>query len=149
MPAGSNWHARPGTRHAACCIVAGESVVVAGRGCGAQAIPRRDAAPQPAAHDPHAAGIGVRHANLWRRRRSRFCHERRQRSRERPRPLDWTALVTLVAGGLNCGLIAAVNLDVFARMLPWSLGGRVAYGLVGLAALHCVVLLFRLAADEA
>lgn len=71
------------------------------------------------------------------------------RGRHGLRLLDWTALVTLVAGGLNCGLIAAVNLDVFARMLPWSLGGRVAYGLVGLAALHCVVLLFRLAADEA
>ncbi|AHC47268.1 hypothetical protein AX27061_2806 [Achromobacter xylosoxidans NBRC 15126 = ATCC 27061] len=71
------------------------------------------------------------------------------RDRHGLRPLDWTALVTLVAGGLNCGLIAAVNLDVFARMLPWPLAGRVAYGLVGLAALHCVVLLFRLAADEA
>ncbi|CAB3711522.1 MAG: DUF378 domain-containing protein [Achromobacter sp.] len=64
------------------------------------------------------------------------------------RPMDWVALVVLVAGGLNSGLIAAVNLDAFARLLPWPMAGRVAYGLVGLAALHCVVLLFRLAAEE-
>lgn len=64
------------------------------------------------------------------------------------RPLDWAALVVLVAGGLNSGLIGAVNLDVFALMLPGFAGGRMVYGLVGLAALHCVVLLFRLAADE-
>ncbi|AKP90423.1 MULTISPECIES: DUF378 domain-containing protein [Achromobacter] len=64
------------------------------------------------------------------------------------RPLDWAALVVLVAGGLNSGLIAAVNLDVFALMLPGFAGGRMVYGLVGLAALHCVVLLFRLAGDE-
>lgn len=63
-------------------------------------------------------------------------------------PLDWIALIALVVGGVNCGLIAAVNLDVFARVLPTATAARVAYGLVGLAALHCVVLLFRLGADE-
>lgn len=62
-------------------------------------------------------------------------------------PLDWIALIALVAGGLNTGLIAAVNLDLFARVLPWAVAARVAYGLVGLAALHCVVLLFRLGAE--
>ena len=61
--------------------------------------------------------------------------------------LDWVALVALVAGGLNTGLIAAVNLDLFARLRPWAVAARVAYGLVGLAALHCVVLLFRLGAE--
>lgn len=34
------------------------------------------------------------------------------------RPLDWMALIVLVTGGLNCGLIAAVNLDVFSRSCP-------------------------------
>lgn len=53
----------------------------------------------------------------------------------------------MVAGGLNTGLIAAVNLDLFARVLPWAMAARTAYGLVGLAALHCVVLLFRLGAE--
>jgi len=62
--------------------------------------------------------------------------------------LDWSALMAVVAGGLNCGLIAAVNLDVAAKLLPNPTAARVVYGVVGLAALHCVVLLFRLA-DEA
>ncbi len=69
---------------------------------------------------------------------------------ERPRglqPLDWIALIALVAGGVNTGLIAAVNLDLFARVLPWAMATRAAYGLVGLAALHGVVLLFRLGAE--
>lgn len=57
--------------------------------------------------------------------------------------LDWVALIALVAGGLNCGLIAAVNLDVFAKILPHAAATRAAQGLIGLAALHCVVLLFR------
>lgn len=57
--------------------------------------------------------------------------------------LDWVALIAVVAGGLNCGLIAAVNLDVFAKILPHAAATRAVQGLIGLAALHCVVLLFR------
>lgn len=66
------------------------------------------------------------------------------RGRELSR-LDWLALIAVVAGGLNCGLIAAVNLDVFAKVLPYTVATRAVQGLIGLAALHCVVLLFRLA----
>jgi len=61
--------------------------------------------------------------------------------------LDWTALIAVVAGGLNSGLIAAVNLDVIAKILPHAAAARVVYGLIGIAALYCVVLLFRLADD--
>jgi uncharacterized membrane protein YuzA (DUF378 family) len=61
--------------------------------------------------------------------------------------LDWTALIAVVAGGLNSGLIAAVNLDVVAKILPHAAAARVVYGLIGIAALYCVVLLFRLADD--
>lgn len=62
--------------------------------------------------------------------------------------LDWTALIAVVAGGLNCGLIAAVNLDVFAKILPYA-ASRAIYGLIGVAALYCVVLLFRLGEEGA
>ncbi len=62
--------------------------------------------------------------------------------------LDWTALIAVVAGGLNCGLIAAVDLDVFAKILPYA-ASRAIYGLIGLAALYCVVLLFRLGEEGA
>jgi len=61
--------------------------------------------------------------------------------------LDWSALIAIVTGGLNSGLIAAVDLDVFATILPSAIAVRVVYGLIGLAALRCVVLLFRLGAD--
>lgn len=57
--------------------------------------------------------------------------------------LDWVALIAVVAGGLNCGLIAAVNLEVFAKILPYAGATRAVQGLIGLAALHCVVLLFK------
>ncbi|HBL66373.1 MAG TPA: DUF378 domain-containing protein [Achromobacter sp.] len=62
--------------------------------------------------------------------------------------LDWVALIAVVAGGLNCGLIAAVNLDVIARVIPNAAVTRGIQGIIGLAALHCVVMLFRWA-DEA
>ncbi|WP_419343398.1 DUF378 domain-containing protein [Achromobacter sp. PD1] len=62
--------------------------------------------------------------------------------------LDWSALIAVVAGGLNCGLIAAVNLDVFAKVLPSAAATRGVYGLIGLAALYSVVLLFRLGEQE-
>ncbi|OAE54595.1 DUF378 domain-containing protein [Achromobacter mucicolens] len=61
--------------------------------------------------------------------------------------LDWMALMTVVAGGLNSGLIAAVNLDVVAKILPHAAAARTVYGVIGVAALYCVVMLFRLA-DE-
>ncbi len=62
--------------------------------------------------------------------------------------LDWTALIAVVAGGLNSGLIAAVNLDVFAKVLPHAAAARAFYGVIGLAALYCVVLLFRLGQEQ-
>jgi len=62
--------------------------------------------------------------------------------------LDWSALIAVVAGGLNCGLIAAVDLDVFAKVLPSAAATRSVYGLIGLAALYSVVLLFRLGEQE-
>lgn len=61
--------------------------------------------------------------------------------------LDWVALIAVVAGGLNSGLIAAVNLDVIAKIFPHLAAARTIYGVIGIAALYCVVMLFRLA-DE-
>jgi hypothetical protein len=41
-----------------------------------------------------------------------------------------------------------VNLDVFAKVLPSAAATRGVYGLIGLAALYSVVLLFRLGEQE-
>ena len=93
----------------------------------------RDEAPapdaEPQAYDPPAGLDADADADPARRRLSL---------------LDWAALIAVVAGGLNWGLIAAVKLDVFASILPHTGASRAVYGLIGLAALHCVVLLFRL-----
>ena len=55
---------------------------------------------------------------------------------------DWLALTVLVCAGLNAGLIAAVNLDLM-QVLPssWPWAPRVVQAVIGLAALHAVVLL--------
>ncbi|AVJ28054.1 DUF378 domain-containing protein [Achromobacter spanius] len=76
-----------------------------------------------------------------------FTEDGRDSPRRSLSALDWTALIAVVAGGLNSGLIAAVNLDVIAKMLPHAAAARVVYALIGIAALYCVVLLFRLADD--
>jgi hypothetical protein len=59
--------------------------------------------------------------------------------------LDKTALTLLIIGGLNWGLVSLFRFDLVA----WLFGGsatmlsRLIYGLVGLAALWCISLLFR------
>ena len=59
--------------------------------------------------------------------------------------LDRIALVLLIIGGINWGLIGIFQFDLVA----WLFGGqtatvsRVIYTLVGLAAIWCISLLFR------
>jgi len=61
-----------------------------------------------------------------------------------PNVLDWIALVLMIVGGLNWGLVGAFNLDLVARlfgdMTPVS---RAVYLLVGLAALYALTWLGR------
>ncbi len=59
--------------------------------------------------------------------------------------LDWISLVLMVIGGLNWGLVGALDLDLVATLLgSGSMASRVVYLLVGLAALYGVVLMARL-----
>ncbi len=59
--------------------------------------------------------------------------------------LDWVALVLMVIGGINWGLVGALDLDLVAILLgPGSMASRVVYMGVGLAALYGVVLMARL-----
>lgn len=56
------------------------------------------------------------------------------------------ALVLLVVGGLNWGLVGAAGFDLVAALFgAGSLLARVVYGLVGLAAVYQIVTLPRLA----
>ncbi len=59
--------------------------------------------------------------------------------------LDWLALVLMIVGGLNWGLIALFNFDLVATLFgPGSSLSRIVYGLVGLAALYGIALAIKL-----
>lgn len=63
--------------------------------------------------------------------------------------LDWIALIILIVGGLNWGLIGILNLDLVAAILGMGTGGtRAVYILVGLSALYCIALAWRLAGES-
>lgn len=62
-------------------------------------------------------------------------------------PVDWIALIVLIIGGLNWGLVAAIGVDLLASVFgAGTLGVRIAYALVGLAALYTIYLAVRLGA---
>jgi len=51
--------------------------------------------------------------------------------------LDWVAMVLMIIGGLNWGLVGAADLDLVAMLLgDMSMAARAVYMLVGLAALY-------------
>lgn len=59
--------------------------------------------------------------------------------------LDWVALILVIVGGLNWGLIAVIDLDLVATIFgDMSMVARVVYGLVGLSALYVAVALPKL-----
>lgn len=55
--------------------------------------------------------------------------------------LDWVALVLVVIGGLNWGLVGLFNFDLVATIFgDMSILSRLVYGLVGLAAIYVAYL---------
>ena len=59
--------------------------------------------------------------------------------------LDWLSLILMVIGGINWGLIGALDLNLVAALLgPGTMASRVVYMLVGLAGLYGVVVMARL-----
>lgn len=55
--------------------------------------------------------------------------------------IDWIALVLVLVGGLNWGLVAAANLDLVAALFgDGSALARIVYGLVGLATIYVAIL---------
>ncbi len=64
--------------------------------------------------------------------------------------LDWISMVLMIIGGLNWGLVGALDLDLVAALLgPGSMGSRIVYMLVGLAALYGVILMARMGRSSA
>ena len=59
--------------------------------------------------------------------------------------LDWLAMVLMIVGGLNWGLVGATGVDLVATLLgEMTLASRAVYLLVGLSALYGFVLMARL-----
>ncbi|MBS4539254.1 DUF378 domain-containing protein [Clostridium sp. D2Q-11] len=59
--------------------------------------------------------------------------------------MDRFALILVIIGALNWGLIALFQFDLVASLFGGQSAflSRVVYGLVGLAGLYCITLLFK------
>jgi uncharacterized membrane protein YuzA (DUF378 family) len=59
---------------------------------------------------------------------------------KKPSALDWIALILLVVGGLNWGLVGLLHLDLVATIFGVSTTiARIVYVLVGLSAIYVLV----------
>jgi len=64
------------------------------------------------------------------------AHHRATTTHSRMNVLDWLALILLIVGGLNWGLVGAFNIDLVASLFGEGSGiSRIVYILVGLAAI--------------
>ena len=58
--------------------------------------------------------------------------------------IDWVAMVLVIVGGLNWGLVGAVNYNLVESLLgAWPVVVKIVYGLVGLAALYMIYMSFK------
>lgn len=60
--------------------------------------------------------------------------------------LDWTALILLIVGGLNWGLIGIFKFDLVAALFgDMSAFSRIVYALVGASAAYVIIIAMDLA----
>jgi uncharacterized membrane protein YuzA (DUF378 family) len=66
-------------------------------------------------------------------------------TRTRISMLDRLALVLVIIGAINWGLVGFAQFDLVASLFggPEALVSRIVYSLVGLAGLYCIKLLFK------
>jgi uncharacterized membrane protein YuzA (DUF378 family) len=63
--------------------------------------------------------------------------------------LDWIALILVLVGGLNWGLVGFFNFDLVAAILGnMSVLSRIIYGVVGLATLYVAAIAMKLGKKE-
>jgi hypothetical protein len=58
--------------------------------------------------------------------------------------IDWIALILVIIGGLNWGLVGALGYDVVAMIFGAGIIATVVYSLVGLSALWLLVIAAKL-----
>lgn len=62
--------------------------------------------------------------------------------------IDWLALVVMIMGGINWGIVGVMNIDLVAAVFgDGTTAARAAYGLVGLAALYSIYTVTKMASD--
>ncbi len=80
----------------------------------------------------------------------RHIPERRTTSssaRTQPSALDWVAMILMIVGGINWGLVGAFNFDLVAALFgEQSPLSRLVYVIVGLASLYGIYFLSKMAA---
>lgn len=58
--------------------------------------------------------------------------------------LDWIAMILMIVGGINWGLVGIAQFDLVAAIFgDMSAASRIVYSLVGLAALYGIVIAMR------
>ena len=63
--------------------------------------------------------------------------------------LDWIAVILVIVGGLNWGLVGLFKFDLVAAIFgDMSLLSRIIYDLVGLAALYMIFMKVSMAAEK-
>jgi uncharacterized protein len=63
--------------------------------------------------------------------------------------LDWIAVLLLIVGGLNWGLVGFFKFDLVAAIFgDMSTLSRIIYDLVGLAALYMIYMKFSMSAEK-
>jgi uncharacterized protein len=71
------------------------------------------------------------------------------RTAPRMNAIDWIALVLMIVGGVNWGLVGLLNVDLVAAIFgTMTVASRVVYILVGLAALYGIVLAMKQSSRE-
>jgi uncharacterized membrane protein YuzA (DUF378 family) len=64
--------------------------------------------------------------------------------------LDWIAIILVIIGGLNWGLVGLFKFDLVAAIFgDMSALSRIVYDLVGLAALYMIYMKFSMGAEKA
>ncbi|MDB5893400.1 MAG: hypothetical protein JWQ88_931 [Rhodoferax sp.] len=65
-------------------------------------------------------------------------------TRSNSNPLDWIALILMIIGAINWGLVGALNVDLVALLFGnMTTAARIVYGLVGLAGIYGISMLFK------
>lgn len=62
--------------------------------------------------------------------------------------IDWLAMVLMIIGGINWGLVGLMNIDLVAAIFgDMTTASRAVYVLVGLSALYSIYTLSKMASD--